>query len=120
MFAGCEAAYEKATREGYGHNPAVLAVVAVLKTAWTALQVANQDLLRAKGFFAVEFASMRSERACRASREACIKLLAAIEEAAAEHRLRNRCLMVTSHSSDEDRDVDAVTASKNGRLRRLA
>jgi hypothetical protein len=115
MFAACEDAYEQAAREGYAENPAVIAAVSGLKSAWTALHLANQDLLRTKGFFAVEFATMRSERACRASREACIKLHAAIKEAAAEHRLYNRCLTLANPSSDADQAGDAVT-----RLRRLA
>jgi hypothetical protein len=119
MFAACEDTYEQATREGYAENRAVVAAVTALKSAWTALHVANHDLLRTKGFFAAEFATMRAERACRASREACIKLHAAIKEAAAEHRLYKRCLIMANHS-DADEAGDAVKAQQNERLRRLA
>jgi hypothetical protein len=41
MFAACEDAYEQATREGYAGNPAVIAAVAALKSAWWPLYVAN-------------------------------------------------------------------------------
>jgi hypothetical protein len=120
MFAACEDAFEQATQEGYAENPTVIAALAALKSAWWALDVANQRLLITKGFFAVEFATMRVERACRASREACIKLCAAIEDAAAEHRLYNRCLTLASQSPDADQASDKVTARRNERLRRLA
>jgi len=95
MFAACEDAYEQATREGYADNPAVIAAVAALKSAWKALHVANYTLMTAKGFFSVEFAAMRTDRACQAAREACIKLHAAIGQAAMENRLYNRCLKLT-------------------------
>ena len=120
MFAACEGAYEQAAREGYAQNRAVITAVSGLKSAWTALHVANQDVLRSKGFFAVEFATMRAERACRASREACIKLHAAVKEAAAEHRLYNRCLIMADHSPDANHAEGAVTAQQNERLRRQA
>jgi hypothetical protein len=96
MFAACEDAYEQATREGYAENPAVIAAVTALKSAWKALHVANHTLMTAKGFFAVEFAAMRADRACWAAREACVKLHAAIEQAALENHLYNRCLKLTS------------------------
>ncbi len=96
MFAACEDAYEQATREGYAENPAVIAAVTALKSAWTALHLAHRNLRTAKGFFSVEFAAMRAGRSCRATREACIKLHAAIGQAAKEHRLYNRCLMLTN------------------------
>jgi len=51
MFAACEDAYEQATREGYAENPAVIAAVTALKSAWRALHVANYNLMTAKGFF---------------------------------------------------------------------
>jgi hypothetical protein len=70
MFATCEHAYEQAAREGYAENPAA---VAALKSAWTALHLANNNYATAKGVFSVEFAAIRVDRACRASREACIK-----------------------------------------------
>jgi hypothetical protein len=63
MFAACEDAYEQATREGYAENPAVIAAVTALKSAWKALLVANYNLMTAKGFFPVEFATMRTDRA---------------------------------------------------------
>ncbi|MGA8695701.1 MAG: hypothetical protein WB689_18035 [Xanthobacteraceae bacterium] len=96
MFAACEDAYEQATREGYAENPAVIAAVSALKSAWKALHVANYNLVKAKGFFPVEIATLRADRACRATRKACINLDAAIVEAAAENRLNNRCLMLTN------------------------
>jgi hypothetical protein len=120
MFAGCEVAYEQAAREGYAENPAVVAAVTVLKSAWTALHLANNNYATAKGVFSVEFAAIRVDRAGRASREACIELHAAIKEAAAEHRLYNRCLTMANHSPDADQAGDAVTAQQDGRLRLLA
>jgi hypothetical protein len=96
MFAACEDAYEQATREGYAENPAVIAAVTALKSAWKALLVANYNLMTAKGFFPVEFATMRTDRACREARETCIKLHAAIGQAALEHRLYNRCLTLVA------------------------
>ena len=116
MFAACEDAYEQAAREGYAENPTVVAAVAALKSAWTALHLANNNYATAKGVFSVEFAAIGVDRACRASREACTKLYAAIKEAAAEHRLYNRCLTMASDSPDSDRAGDAVTAQQNGRL----
>ena len=92
IFALCEDAYERATREGYAENPAVIAAVTALKSARKALLVANYNLMSAKGFFPVEFATMRADRALRATRKACINLHAAIERAAAENNLYNRCL----------------------------
>jgi hypothetical protein len=96
MFTACEDAYEQAAREGYAENPAVIAAVTALKSAWRALHVANYNLMTAKGFFRVEFAAIRADRACREAREACIKLHAAIGQAALEHRLYNRCLTLAS------------------------
>jgi hypothetical protein len=96
MFAACEEAYEQATQEGYAENPVVIAAVTALKSAWRALHVANYNLVTAKGFFSVEFAAIRSDRAYRAAREACINLHAAIGQAALEHRLHNRCLALTN------------------------
>jgi hypothetical protein len=120
IFAACEDAYEQATREGYAENPTVVAGVTALKSAWKALHLANYKYSTAKGVFSVEFAAVRVDRACRASREACIKLHAAIKEAAAEHRLYNRCLTIANQSPDADQAGDAVTAQQNGRLRLLA
>jgi len=121
MFAACEDAYEQATREGYAENPAVVAAVRVLKSAWSALHIANHNV-PTKGFFAVEFAAMRAERACGASRQACIKLQAAMKEAAAEYRLYKRSLTIANRpkpGADKVGD-DAVTAQQNQGLRLLA
>jgi hypothetical protein len=120
MFAACEDAYEQAAREGYAENPTVVAAVTALKSAWMALHLANNNYATAKGVFSVEFAAIRVDRACRASREACIKLHAAIKEAAAEHRLYDRCLTMANDSPDSDQAGDAVTAQQNGRLKLLA
>jgi Flp pilus assembly pilin Flp len=120
MFAACEAAYERATREGYGENPSVIAGITALKSAWAALRAANRDLLTTKGFFAVEFATMRAERASRACRQACVELHAAVKEAATEHRLYKRCLMTANQRSDTGQVGDAATAHQNEQLRRLA
>ncbi len=92
-FVACEDAYEQATREGYAENPAVIAAVTALKSAWRDLHVASCILMTTKGFFRVEFATMRAERACRATLEACVNLRAALAQAAAENRLYNRCLI---------------------------
>ncbi len=108
MFAACEDAYEQATREGYAENPAVIAAVTALKSAWKALLVANYNMT-AKGFFPVEFATMRTDRACRATRKACINLHAAIEQAAAENNLYNRCLALSRPTSGR-REVALIEA----------
>jgi len=94
MFAACEDAYEQAAREGYATDAAVIAAVTALKSAWTALHATNCNLVTAKGFFCVEVANMRVDRARQATRKACINLHAAIEQAAAENRLYNRCLIM--------------------------
>ena len=83
MFAASEDAYERATQEGYAENPAVIAAVAALKSAWTALRVANFNLMTAKGFFRVAFAGWRAARVRWKTREACINVQATIEQAAA-------------------------------------
>jgi hypothetical protein len=120
MFAACEDAYEQATQEGFAENPAVVAAVTALKSAWQALHLANCNYTTAKGVFSIEFAAIRFDRACRASRAACITLQAAIKDAAAEHRLYNRCLTMANHSPNSDQAGDAATAQQNERLRRLA
>jgi hypothetical protein len=99
MFAACEVAYEQATREGYAENPGVLAALTALKSAWTAVDVASRNLMTARGFFPIEFASIRFDRACKVTREACIDLHAAIKQAAAESRLNNRCLELSRPTS---------------------
>jgi hypothetical protein len=119
-FAACEDAYEQATQEGYAENPAVIAAIAALKTAWRALYLANCHPMTTQGFFSVKFAAIRRDRARRAAREACIKLHVAIKEAAAEHRLYNRCLTMANQPPDAVQAGDAVTAQQNGRLRLLA
>jgi hypothetical protein len=96
MFAACEDAYEQATQAGYAENPAVIAAVTALKSAWRALHVANYNAITAKGLFRVEFAAIRADRACQAAREACINLHAAIGQAALEHHLHNRYVKLTS------------------------
>jgi hypothetical protein len=117
MFTACEDAYEQAAREDFAENPTVVAAVSALKSAWTALHLANNNYATAKGVFSVEFAAIRVDRACRASRDACIKLHAAIKEAAAEQRLYERCLTMANHSPDADQAGDGVTVQQNGRLR---
>jgi hypothetical protein len=96
MFAACEGAYEQATREGYAENPAVIAAISALKSAWKALHVANYKLMMAEGFFPVEIATLRADRACQATRTACINLHAAIAQAAAENRLYDRAFMLVN------------------------
>jgi len=102
MFATCEAAYERATQEGYAERPNIIAAVGELKSAWKALRIANCNLMMAKGFFAAELASMRFDRACRATREACINLDAATTQAATENRLYNRCLTLANPDRDSE------------------
>jgi hypothetical protein len=51
MFAACEDAYEQATREGFADNPAVVAAVTALKSAWNALHLANTITRRLKASF---------------------------------------------------------------------
>jgi hypothetical protein len=98
-FAACEDAYEQATQEGYAENPAVIAAIAALKTAWRALYLANCHPMTTQGFFSGKFAAIRRDRARRAAREACIDLHAAIGQAALEHRLHDRCVKLTSRRS---------------------
>ena len=107
MFVACERAYEQATRAGYGETPNVIAAVSELKFARNALHIASCNLTGAKGFFAVEFASIRFERACRATCEACIKLQAAIAQAAAEHDLHTRCLTLVSPDQRSEKRAKA-------------
>jgi len=63
------------------------------------LHLENYKLMTAKGFFSVEFAALRADRARQATREACIKLHAAIGQAALEHRLYDRCLKLNSRAA---------------------
>ena len=109
MFAACERAYEQATRAGYGENPNVIAAVNELKFARNALHIASCNLTVAKGFFAVEFASIRFERACRATCEACVKLQTAITQAAAAYDLHNRCLTLANPDQGIEKRAEQVT-----------
>ena len=71
----------------------------------------RSDLMTARGFFAVRFATLRADRACRATRKACINLHAALVQAAAENRLYNRCLMLANADQDtgkQRKDTRAV------------
>ena len=108
MFAACEDAYERATQEGYAANPGVIAAVNALKSAWTALHLANCNYTTAKGFFSIEFATIRFDLACRATRDACVKLHAAIGQAAVEHRLHKRCLALAK--TDQGSETQASNA----------
>ena len=109
MFAACEGAYEQAAREGYAENPSVIAAVTALKSAWTALHVANHNLMMAKGFISVEIAALSRDRACRATHKACINLYAAIAQAAAENHLYNRCLTLANlDQGSETRASNAI------------
>jgi hypothetical protein len=74
------------------------------------MRIANCNLMMAKGFFTVELASMRFDRACQVTREACIELHIAIVQAATENRLYNRCLMLANvdHRSEKPRESTKV------------
>ena len=109
MLAACEHAYEQATRAGYGETPNVIAAISELKFAWNALHIASCNLTGTKGFFAVELASIRIERACRATCEACIKLQAAIAHAAAEHDLHNRCVKLANPGQGIEKRAEQVS-----------
>ena len=108
MFAACEHAYEQATQAGFGENRNVIAAVSKLRSVWKSLHIANGDLIVAKGFFAVEFASIRFERACWATREACIELQMAIAQAADENDLRNRCLVLAKPDQGSEKRHDSM------------
>ena len=98
LIAACEGKYAEAKRKGYAKSPDVIGAVAVLKSACTALAIAN-DELTTKGFFGRAVATMRANRACRATRRACINLDAAIERAWVDNHLHNRCLMLLSRAA---------------------
>jgi hypothetical protein len=98
-LATCEAAYADASRNGYAKSPDVIAAVAVLKSAYVALAAANDNLKATKGLFGMTVATLRTHRACRATRKACINFHAAIERAWAENRLHNRCSMVLGQAT---------------------
>ena len=99
IVATCEAAYADANRKGYAKGPEVAAAVADLQSAYKALAIANVNLTTTRGLFAIVFATLRAHRACRATRKACINFHAAMEQAWAENRLRNRCSMVLSRAA---------------------
>ena len=110
MFAACEDAYEQATREGYAENPVVIAAISELKSARKALHVANYQLMTAKGFFPVRFATLRADQACRATHDACINLHAAIAQAATENHLYNQCLMLTDADQSNGKQREGTRA----------
>jgi hypothetical protein len=95
IFSACEAAYADASQKGYADSPNVIAAIADLKSAYKALVIANGNLTASKRPFDKTVATLRARRACRVFREACVELDIAIEQAAAEHRLYNRCLMLS-------------------------
>jgi hypothetical protein len=98
LIVACEDNYAEAKRKGYAKSPDVIAAVAVLKLVCAALASAN-DNLATTGFFGRAVATMRADRACQATRKACINLNAAIERAWVENRLHNRCLMLLSRAA---------------------
>jgi hypothetical protein len=98
LIAACEGKHAEAKRRGYAKSPDVIAAVAVLKLASAALATAN-DNLAINGFFGRAVAIMRADRACRATRNACINLDAAIDRAWVENRLHNRCLMLLGRAA---------------------
>jgi hypothetical protein len=98
LIAVCEGKHAEAKQKGYAKSPDVIAAIAVLKSACAALASAN-DNLATKGFFGRAVATMRADRACRATHKACINLDAAIERAWVENRLHNRCLMLLSRAA---------------------
>ena len=110
MFAICEGAYEQATREGYAENPPVITAVTALKSARKTWLVASHNLMMARGFFAAGFATLRANRACRATRKACINLHAAFVQAAAENRLYNRCLMLANADQGSEKPREHTRA----------
>jgi hypothetical protein len=94
ITATCEAKYAEAKRKGYAESSHVIAAVAVLKSSYAALIVAEDNLTATKSFFGILVATVRAHLASRATRKAYTNFDAAIERAEAENRLHNRCLMV--------------------------
>jgi hypothetical protein len=100
-LATCEAAYADANRKGYAKYPEVVAAVADLKSAYTALAAANDNLNATKGLFSMTLATLRAHRACRAIRRACVKLQKTLEQVSEEDRLFSRCLTLFGSESPE-------------------
>jgi hypothetical protein len=98
LFSACEAAYADATEKGYADSPDVIAAVADLKAVYRALVLANGKLAASKGSVEKTVAGLRVHRTSRAFHDACINLHAAIEKAAAENHLNNRCLTVSQRA----------------------
>jgi hypothetical protein len=101
LIAACEDGYADACRKGYAEIPAVIAAVAAVKSAHTAWTRANRQRRAAKGLFRVMLASLRARRACRLTQRACVALQSALEEAAAENHLHNRCLLLFGSESKQ-------------------
>jgi hypothetical protein len=101
IIATCDAAYADASRKGYAESPDIVAALADLKLAYKVLAIANVNLTTATGFFAIAVATLRTHRACRAVRRACVKLQETIEQVSAEDRLYHRCLMLFGSQSPE-------------------
>jgi hypothetical protein len=99
-LATCEAAYAEASRKGYAKNPDVVVAVADLKSAYKALLLANCNRTT-KGFFGITAATLRTHRACRAVRMACVKLQTTMAQVSAEDRLYHRCLTLFGSESQE-------------------
>ena len=97
-------------REGYAENPPVITAVTALKSARKTWLVASHNLMMARGFFAAGFATLRADRACRATRKACINLHAALVQAAAENRLYNRCLMLANADQGSEKPREHTRA----------
>ena len=98
IIATCEATYADASRKGYAESPDIVAALADLKLAYNALGIANVNLTTATGFFALAIATLRTHRACRAVRRACVKLQETIEQVSAEDRLYHRCMTLFVHN----------------------
>ena len=101
LIAACEDGYADACRKGYADIPAVIAAVTALKSAHRAWVRANRSRRAATGLFRVMIATLRARRACRLTQRACIALQAALQEAAAENHLHNRCLLLFGSESKE-------------------
>jgi hypothetical protein len=108
IIAACEDAYADACREGYGENPAVSAAIAAVKSAHKNWVIANRNLRAAKGFFRIMTARLRADHTSRLTHRAYIRLQSALEEAAAENHLHNRCLLLLDPNS---KVAKAVTAA---------
>ena len=101
ILAACEAAYADASRKGYAKSPDVVAAVGDLKSAYTALVTASDDLAVTKGSFNRTIATLRAYRACCVVRRACLKLQTTLEQVSAEDRLYNRCLTLFGSKCSE-------------------